>query len=52
MEVGVKRIPPWLLPDPCPERADRDLADRNRLRPDIMLVEMTQSECMRYRRHS
>ena len=43
---------PMLLPDSCLERADIDSADRNRLRPDIMLVEMSQSECMSYRRHS
>ena len=52
MGVSAKRIPPWLLPDSCLERADIDSADRNRLRPDIMLVEMSQSECMSYRRHS
>ena len=52
MGVTAKRIPPWLLPDSCLERADTDPADRNRLRPDIMLVEVTQSECMRHRRHS
>ena len=52
MGVIAKRIPTWLLPDSCLERADIDPADRNRLRPDIMLVEMTQSECMSYRRHS
>ena len=54
MGVSAKRIPPWLLPDSCLERAAIAPADRNRLRPDIMLVamEMTQSECMRYMRHS
>ena len=52
-DMGVtKRIPPWLLPDSCLERANIDPADRRRLRPDIMLVEMTQSESMSYRRHS
>ena len=52
MGVSAKRIPPWLLPDSCLERANIDPADRGRLRPDIMLVEMTQSENMSYRRHS
>ena len=52
MEVSAKRVPSWLLHDSCLERADIDPADRNRLTPDIMLVEMTQSECMRYKRHS
>ena len=52
MGVSAKRIPPWLLPDSCLERANIDPADRSRLRPDIMLVEMTQSESMSYRRHS
>ena len=52
MGVSAKRIPSWLLPDSCLERADIDPADRNRLRPDIMLVEMSQLECMSYRRHS
>ena len=46
--MGVKSIPSWLLPDSCLERADTDPADRNRLRPDIMLVEMTHSENMSY----
>ena len=41
MGVSAKRIPPWLLPDSCLERANIDPADRSRLRPDIMLVEMT-----------
>ena len=52
MGVSAKRIPPWLLPDGCLERANIYPADRSRLRPDIMLVEMTQSESMSYRRHS
>ena len=52
MGVSAKRIPPWLLPDSCLERADIDPADRSRLRPDTMLVEMTQSKCMGYKRHS
>ena len=52
MGVSAKRIPPWLLPDSCLERADIHPADRSRLRPDIMLAEMTQSESMSYRRHS
>ena len=46
MGVSAKRIPPWLLPDGCLERANIYPADRSRLRPDIMLVEMTQSESM------
>ena len=55
MGDSAKRIPSWLLPDSCLERAAIDPADRNRLRPDIMLVEMSQIECMSYssyRRHS
>ena len=52
MGVSAKTILPWLLPDSCLERADIDPADRNRLRPDIMLVNMSQSECMSYERHS
>ena len=54
MGVSAKRIPPWLLPNSCLERANIDPANRSRLRPDIMLVEMSQSEleCMSYRRHS
>ena len=51
MGVSAKRIPPWLLSDSCLERADVDPADRSRLRLDIVLVEMTQSESMSYRRH-
>ena len=51
MAVSAKRIPPWLLPDSCLERANID-PDRSRLRPDIMLVEMTRSESVSYRRHS
>ena len=46
MGVIAKQIPPWLLSDSCLERANIDPADRSRLRPDIMLVEMTQSESM------
>ena len=49
MGVSAKRIPSWLLPDSCLKRADIDPAYSNRLRPDIMLVEMSQSECMSYR---
>jgi len=52
MRVSAKRIPPWLLPDWCLERAEMYPADRSRLRPDILLVEMTQSESMSYRQHS
>ena len=52
MGVSAKRMPLWLLPDSCLERADIDPADRNRLRPNSMLVEMTRSECISYRRHS
>ncbi len=52
MGVSAKRIPPWLLPDSCLERANLDPANRSRLRPDILLVEMTQSESMIYRRPS
>ena len=52
MGVSAKRTPPWLLPGSCLERANIDPADKSRLRPDIMLVEMTQSESMSYRRHS
>ena len=51
MGVSAKRIPPWLLPDSCLQRANINPADRSRLRPDTMLVEMTQSESMSYRRH-
>ena len=50
MGVSAKRIPPWLLPDSCLARANINPAERNRVRPDILLVEMTQSECTRYRR--
>ena len=50
MGVSAKRTPSWLLPDSYLERADIDPAD-NWLRPDIMLVEMSQSECMSYGRH-
>ena len=42
MGVSAKRIPSCLLPVSCLERADIDPADRNR--PEIMLVEMPQSE--------
>ena len=49
MGVSAKRM---LLPDSCLERANIDPADRSRLRPDIMLVEMTQSDSMSYWRHS
>ena len=35
MGVSAKRIPPWLLPDSCSGRANKDPADRSRLRPDI-----------------
>ena len=41
MGVGAKRIPPWLMPDSCLERADIDPAGRNRLRPDIMHGDVT-----------
>ena len=44
MGVSAKRIPPWLLLHSCLERAHIDPADRSRLRPDIMLVEMTLSD--------
>ena len=40
MGVSAKRIPTWLLPDSCLERANINPADRSRLRPDIMLVEI------------
>ena len=50
MGVSAKRIPAWLLPDSCLARANIDPADRNRVRPDILLVEMTQSECANYKR--
>ena len=52
MGVSAKRMPSWLLPDSCLDSADMDPAARNRLRPDIMLVEMSQPECMSCRRHS
>ena len=52
MGVSAKRIPTWLLPDSCLQRANINPADRSRLRPDTMLVEMTQPESMSYRRHS
>lgn len=48
MGVSAKRVPPWLLPNSCLERANIDPADRSRLRPDIMLV-VTESESMSYR---
>ena len=38
-----------MTPEAYPEAVP---ADRSRLRPDIMLVEMTQAESMVYRRHS
>ena len=50
MGVSAKRIPPWLLPESCLARAKITPADRGRVRPDILLVNMTQSGCMRYRR--
>ena len=50
MGVSAKRIPAWLLPDSCLARANIDPADRSRVRPDILLVEMTQSECANYKR--
>lgn len=50
MGVSAKEIPPWLLPDSCLTRAIIESAERNRVRPDILLVEMTQSECTMYRR--
>ena len=52
MGVSAKRIPPWLLPDSCLERANIDPADKSRLRPNIVLMEMTQFESMSYMRHS
>ena len=50
MGVSAKRIPPWLLPDSCLARAGIDPADRHRVRPDILLVEMTSSESTYYTR--
>ena len=48
--MSTKRIPAWLLPDSCLARANIDPAHRSRVRPDILLVEMTQSECANYKR--
>lgn len=52
MGVNANRIPPWLLHESCLARANINPAERNRVRPDpdILLVDMTQSECTRYKR--
>ena len=54
-QIGVhhKRIPEWMLPDS--RIADTDAAQddasllRNKLRPDVMLVELTREEQATYR---
>ena len=48
MGVSSKRIPAWLLPNSCLSVAGIDPTDRNRIRPDIMLTEMTHTELMSY----
>ena len=48
MGVSAKRVPSWLLPDSYLQQANIDPSDRNRVRPDILLVEMTQTESLYY----
>ncbi len=48
MGVNAKRIPTWLLPNSCLLVTGMEPADRHKIRPDIMLTEMTRQELMRY----
>ena len=48
MGVNAKRTPTWLLPNSCLLVAGMEPTDRHRIRPDIMLTEMTHLELMRY----
>ncbi len=47
MRVNAKRIPTWLLPNSCLLVAGLEPTDRHKIRPDIMLTEMTHLELMR-----
>ena len=44
----LKQIPTWLLPSSCLVVAGIDSTDRHKIRQDIMLMEMTHLELMRY----
>ncbi len=46
--VNAKRIPRWLLPNSCLLVAGMELTDRHKIRPDIMLTEMSHLKLMRY----
>ncbi len=48
MGVNAKRIPTWLLPNSCLLVTGMEPADRHKIRPDIMLTEMTHQKLMRY----
>ena len=48
MGFSAKCVPLWLLPDSYLEQANIDPSDRNRVRPNILLVEMTQTESLYY----
>ena len=47
--VNNKRIPTWLLPDSTLEAAGIQAVHRHKVRPDILLVEMSHQESTRYR---
>ena len=49
MGVSNKRIPNWLLPDSTLATSGIDPMDRNRIRPDILFVEMSHQESTMYR---
>ena len=43
-----KRLPCWLIPDDTLEECNLPAADRQVLRPDVLLIEVTHEEQLHY----